>query len=292
MGSGPLPPPPPQQQQQGGQQHSAASHHHHHGPKGSIYALTMTPSGSLLATGTTESFIRVYDPRSHTKAMKLKARGGHSLGGDVGPQRAGNQAIWDSQQSMPCALDGAAAGVQKEAALVPSRNGAAVFAQAGRRQVLGPHHHQNGWSNPLHGAVLCPQGHTDNVRALQLNDAGTLLLSASSDDTVRLWDMRQQRCIQVRGACACVVSVCCAFAWRFGCMCMQSSALQQGVVLCNLSAACGNRYRRPARPGRPHPAHPNPHMHRAAPTDARAAHRLGLVPRGHGRLLHGLQRRA
>jgi WD repeat-containing protein 48 len=44
------------------------------------------------------------------------------------------------------------------------------------------------------------QGHTDNVRALLMNDAGTLLLSASSDDTVRLWDMRQQRCIQVRCA--------------------------------------------------------------------------------------------
>lgn len=35
------------------------------------------------------------------------------------------------------------------------------------------------------------------MRALLMNAAGTQLLSASSDDTVRLWDMRQQRCVQV-----------------------------------------------------------------------------------------------
>jgi hypothetical protein len=51
-----------------------------------------------------------------------------------------------------------------------------------------------------------------------MNDAGTLLLSASSDDTVRLWDMRQQRCIQVcaRGSPrACVhVRVCVCVSMR------------------------------------------------------------------------------
>ncbi|KAH9807578.1 hypothetical protein DFH28DRAFT_1004490 [Melampsora americana] len=38
-------------------------------------------------------------------------------------------------------------------------------------------------------------GHTDNVRALLLSDDGTRLLSASSDATVKLWDVGMQRCL-------------------------------------------------------------------------------------------------
>lgn len=39
------------------------------------------------------------------------------------------------------------------------------------------------------------RGHTDNVRALVVNDDGTRALSAGSDATIRLWDIGQQRCI-------------------------------------------------------------------------------------------------
>lgn len=46
-------------------------------------------------------------------------------------------------------------------------------------------------------ACICVQGHSDNIRALLVNDEGTLLLSGSSDHTIRLWDLGQQRCIQV-----------------------------------------------------------------------------------------------
>ncbi len=34
------------------------------------------------------------------------------------------------------------------------------------------------------------------VRALLLNEEGTLALSGSSDHTLRLWDLGQQRCLQ------------------------------------------------------------------------------------------------
>ena len=38
-------------------------------------------------------------------------------------------------------------------------------------------------------------GHTDNVKCIVVNSEGTQCLSASSDGTVRLWSLGQQRCI-------------------------------------------------------------------------------------------------
>lgn len=45
------------------------------GQKESIYSLAMNPSGSILVSGSTEKIIRVWDPRTCSKIMKLK---GHS----------------------------------------------------------------------------------------------------------------------------------------------------------------------------------------------------------------------
>eukprot|EP00878_Enallax_costatus_P026171 GHUV01028056.1.p1 GENE.GHUV01028056.1~~GHUV01028056.1.p1 ORF type:complete len:268 (+),score=92.17 GHUV01028056.1:306-1109(+) len=52
----------------------------------STYALAMNPGGSLVAVGTTESYIRLMDPRTGQKVMKLKVRMGcHMLssGGSI-----------------------------------------------------------------------------------------------------------------------------------------------------------------------------------------------------------------
>ena len=42
------------------------------GHKDSIYSLSVTPDGSLLVSGGTENFIRMWDPRACTKSGKLK----------------------------------------------------------------------------------------------------------------------------------------------------------------------------------------------------------------------------
>jgi WD40 repeat protein len=41
--------------------------------------------------------------------------------------------------------------------------------------------------------------HTGSIQALELNRDGTLLASASSDNTVRLWNMRDKRCSHILG---------------------------------------------------------------------------------------------
>ena len=39
------------------------------------------------------------------------------------------------------------------------------------------------------------KGHTHNIRSLIINKDGTQILSASSDNTIRLWSVGYQRCI-------------------------------------------------------------------------------------------------
>jgi len=54
-----------------------------------------------------------------------------------------------------------------------------------------------GW-DPRSGIRLFRlRGHTENVRALLLNDDGTICISGSADRTVRVWDVGMRRCIHV-----------------------------------------------------------------------------------------------
>ena len=39
------------------------------------------------------------------------------------------------------------------------------------------------------------RGHSDNIRSIAVNKDGTQCLSASSDGTIKLWSVGQQRCI-------------------------------------------------------------------------------------------------
>lgn len=45
------------------------------GSKDSIYSLAMNPSGSIIVSGSTENALRIWDPRTCIRIMKLK---GHS----------------------------------------------------------------------------------------------------------------------------------------------------------------------------------------------------------------------
>ncbi|KAH1176885.1 hypothetical protein KIL84_010587 [Mauremys mutica] len=51
------------------------------------------------------------------------------------------------------------------------------------------------WDPRTCAKLMKLKGHTDNVKALLLNRDGTQCLSGSSDGTIRLWSLGQQRCI-------------------------------------------------------------------------------------------------
>lgn len=60
----------------------------------SVYALAMNTAGTMVAAGTTESYIRLLDPRSGQKIMKLKV----GLGGQACSRWAGHHQQQQQQQ--------------------------------------------------------------------------------------------------------------------------------------------------------------------------------------------------
>ena len=52
------------------------------------------------------------------------------------------------------------------------------------------------------------QGHAGNVMAVFASDQTDLLCSGSADKTVRLWDLRTAKCVDVIPSSSCVTSVC------------------------------------------------------------------------------------
>ena len=55
------------------------------------------------------------------------------------------------------------------------------------------------WDPRTQEKVMKLRGHKDNIRAVKLSDDGRQCVSASSDGTVRLWSIGEQRVIRVRG---------------------------------------------------------------------------------------------
>ncbi|WFD42205.1 hypothetical protein MPSI1_000846 [Malassezia psittaci] len=59
----------------------------------------------------------------------------------------------------------------------------------------GVDHIVRGWDPRMRESTFDLVGHQDNVRSLLVSASGQYILSASSDSTIRLWDVGEQRCV-------------------------------------------------------------------------------------------------
>lgn len=97
--------------------------------------------------------------------------------------------LWDLNETRPNPLirfpdDSVSASVYSLATIPTGQ----ILATGSPAQAIG-----------LYDPRLCSQvaklvGHTDNIRSILISDDGRRLLSASSDATVKMWDVRMQRC--------------------------------------------------------------------------------------------------
>src|SRR5262245_58176115 len=124
--------------------------------------------------------------------MLWLARSSHEIAAGVNPQ------VKDNVSGRVRSLDGAAAALR-----------CAVLSPDGRYAVAGADDHRVYVSELDDGRWRTIAGHEHVVSGVCVSADGGLILSASWDATLRLWDRRSCRCIRVfRGHTASVTAVC------------------------------------------------------------------------------------
>lgn len=127
-----------------------------------MYAVDLTADASIIAAGSPEGVLRLSDARSPEKSFKLRGHTDNIRSAQPCPQR--------------CSPDN-------------------FYASSGLEYVAFCGH-----GDLIHVTAFCLMGKCDNhshlvllpCRAIVLNEHGTLGLSASSDNTIKLWDIGEQ----------------------------------------------------------------------------------------------------
>lgn len=135
------------------------------GVKESVYAVAMSEHAGVVAAGTTGKVIRIADPRTGCKVVGL-LRGVHTE----------HTHMQECRQASACTR----AHTQMHALTH-------THTHTHARDTCNTH-------NPP-PQVMKLRGHSGNIRALLLDAGGGMMLSGSSDHSVRLWDLGQQRCV-------------------------------------------------------------------------------------------------
>ncbi|MGH0167236.1 UNVERIFIED_CONTAM: hypothetical protein FKN15_074184 [Acipenser sinensis] len=155
------------------------------GNKDSIYSLAMNQMGTVIVSGSTEKVLRVWDPRTCAKLMKLK---GHT----------------DNVKSLLLNRDGTQC-------LSGSSDGTIRLWSLGQQRCIATYrvHDEGVWALQVNEAfthvysggrdrkIYCTDLRNPDIRVLICEEKASVLkcLSGSSDGTIRLWSLGQQRCI-------------------------------------------------------------------------------------------------
>ena len=163
---------------------------------GNVHTVAFSPNGELLATGTANGDIWIYQVPTGTPLLTCH---GHTDGvwsttfsfdGHILASSSDDQTIrlWDTRTGQCLKiLHGHT-----------NRVWSIAFSSDGRILASGSTDHTiRLWDVSIGHSIKTLQDHTDAVRLVAFSPNGKVLASSSDDQTVRLWDVRTAQCIKV-----------------------------------------------------------------------------------------------
>jgi WD40 repeat protein len=165
------------------------------GHSGGVWAVAFSPDGALLALGSDDPTIRLWDTQTGQEVQKLE---GHSswvravaFSPDGALLASGSQdqtiRLWDTQTGQEVQkLEGHSSWVR---AVAFSPNGA-LLASGSHDLTIRL------WDTQTGREVQKLEGHSNGVNVVAFSPDGALLASGSDDQTIRLWDTQTGRTLK------------------------------------------------------------------------------------------------
>ncbi|KAF7505435.1 hypothetical protein GJ744_000762 [Endocarpon pusillum] len=160
-----------------------------------VRAVTFSPDGALLASGSDDQMIRLWDTQTGREVQKLEGHSNlvsavaFSPDGAILASGSNDQTIrlWDTQTGQEVQkLEGHS---DKVSAVAFSPDGA-ILASGSDDQTIRL------WDIQTGQEVQKLEGHSNLVSAVAFSPGGALLASGSDDQTIRLWDMQTGQEVQ------------------------------------------------------------------------------------------------
>ncbi len=168
------------------------------GHSAGVTAVLVTPDGKRIVSGSADWTLKIWDPenaleentlighKGEVSSIRLSTDGEYLISKSVD----GTSRVWDLQTGRP--VEGSTAHASSKSTAVPSGSGAREVRTADSRYILSIDENNLAVKDGTDSRNICSlSGHTDLIQSVAVSPDGTFIVTASKDQTLRIWEARR-----------------------------------------------------------------------------------------------------